>query len=281
MMNEIACGKLYKMAAEVTSPIDYYLRLGDQKIALSAYLGKEIHLEYVNEINCIQCNRKTKKSFHQGYCYPCMLRLAECNYCIIHPERCCSKDKPCPQDDWAHEHCNQSHMVYLANSSGLKVGITREQRLETRWIDQGACQAIPLFQVGNRYQSGMIESCLKRFVNDRTDWRKLLRYDSASLHLISLRDELLSQADTELSSLIAQFNVGCINFLKHPQAVALSYPVLNYPDKLKTLSFDKAVRIGGQLQGIKGQYLIFDTGVINVRKFSGYVIKLLTKQRNL
>lgn len=273
-MNEIASGKLYKMAAEVASPINYHLPLSDQKIFLNAYLGKQIYLEYLNEIYCVQCNRKTKKSFQQGHCYPCMQRLAECDFCIIHPERCHSKHEPCSQNDWAHEHCNQSHVVYLANSSGLKVGITREQRLETRWIDQGACQAIPFFRVNNRYQSGMIELCLKQFVNDRTDWRKLLRTETEALDLIKIRDELLHQAEASLSKVISEFNPGVINLVNDVSLTELAYPVLTYPKTIKSLSFDKMTKIGGELQGIKGQYLIFDTGVINIRKYSGYLVKI-------
>lgn len=275
-MHELASGKLSKLVAgESLDPIQYYIQLSDSQIKLNDFLGKMIRLEYLNEILCIQCHRKTKRSFHQGYCYPCMKRLAECDFCIIHPDRCHSKHTVCAADDWAHAHCNQSHIVYLANSSGLKVGITRERRKENRWIDQGASQGIALFEVGNRYQSGVIETCLKQFVNDRTDWRKLLRSPAEPLNLAEAAQQLLTKAETALAAVMATLNCGSIHLIDNPQMVTLSYPILCYPKTLTTLSFDKSPVITGVLQGIKGQYLILDTGVINIRKFSGYLVRLL------
>ena len=54
----------------------------------------------------------------------------------------------------------------------------------------------------------------------------------------------------------------------------LVYPVEQYPEKVKSHNLDKTPVIRGKLQGIKGQYLILDTGVINIRKYSGYELRI-------
>ena len=126
------------MTTEWHTPVSYYLSLAEEQIPLNQFIGKKIQLNYLGKIYCIQCGRETKKSFQQGFCFPCYRRLLECNLCIIHPEKCGYYQGTCQPGDWAHAHCIQPHVVYLANTSGLKVGITRETQVPTRWIDQGA-----------------------------------------------------------------------------------------------------------------------------------------------
>lgn len=266
-------GTLRKMKSVANAPIDYYLRLNDHEIPLNEALNKTVTLHYTGEIYCIQCGRKTNKSFQQGFCFPCLRRLSECNLCIIHPERCNVEQGTCPQDDWAHAQCRQQHVVYLANSSGLKVGITRQSQVPTRWIDQGAKQAVPIFKVANRYQAGVVEVALKAFVSDRTNWRTMLKQDVASIDLLTARDELLKQAENMVNAAVTEFNEDDIIPLTDVVTTELTYPILKYPEKITSLSFEKTSVIEGRLQGIKGQYLILDTGVINIRKFSGYVIQ--------
>lgn len=267
-------GNLRKMTADLKTPVEYSLILNDQKILLNSLLGQPVQLRFTGKIFCIQCSRKTTKSFQQGYCYPCMQRLAECNFCIIHPEKCGIGQGHCPENDWAHAQCSQTHIVYLANSSGLKVGITREKQASTRWIDQGAIQALPICQVANRYQSGLIEVCLKQFVNDRTDWRKLLKAEASTLDLSKERNILLEKAKTQLQTVVTQFPSTDIQWLNNSQELTLKYPVEKYPVKINNFSFDKNPMVTGLLQGIKGQYLLLDNGVINIRKFAGYHIEL-------
>lgn len=276
----IASGKLNKLVTEVAVPVNYYLPLGEQRIFLNPWVGRSICLEFLQEIFCIQCDRKIKKSFQQGYCYPCYRRLAECGFCIIHPERCHMQYHICSEHDWVHAQCNQKHIVYLANSSGLKVGITREKYYPTRWMDQGARQALPLFYTANRYQSGLIEVCLKQFVNDRTDWRKLLRQATDPLDLIANRNELLERAESELAKVVLQYKPDEIQLIHNPQVTVFDYPIQQYSAHLQVLSFDKTSSISGKLQGIKGQYLMLDTGVLNIRKFSGYQVRLLALENN-
>jgi len=270
---QMITGILRKMKSIENTPVQYLLRVGDHEVALNQCLDKTIRLHYRGEIFCIQCGRKTKKSFQQGYCFPCLKRLSECNLCIIHPERCNVEKGTCPKNDWAHAHCHQNQIVYLANSSGLKVGITRETQIPTRWVDQGARQGIPIFKASNRYQVGVIEVALKAFVSDRTNWRKMLKEDVANIDLLDARDKLLRQSENSLNAAIEPFSEDDIIPILDGKITELTYPIMQYPTKVVSLSFDKTPMIEGRLLGIKGQYLILNSGVLNIRKFSGYVIE--------
>ena len=265
-------GHLRKMRAELQEPINYFMIIGESELALNEYIGSTIHIEYQGQIHCVQCGRKTNKSFQQGHCFPCMRRINECNNCIIHPERCLVEQGQCPQDDWAHSQCHADHIVYLANTSGLKVGITRKSQVPTRWIDQGAMQAIPLFSASNRYQSGLVEVAFKAHVADKTNWRVMLKQDSVMLDMQREKELLLTKAQAELSPVLANYQHDVC--LLAAQAYTLQFPVKQYPDKVTSLSLDKTPLVSGQLQGIKGQYLILDTGVLNVRKFAGYLVNV-------
>lgn len=266
-------GTLIKMPVTMANPVRYQLVIGKKDFLLNDLLGKKIMLRYTGQIFCIQCGRHINKSFQQGYCFPCLRRLQECDLCILHPERCHVAQGTCPKDDWAHVQCYQQHIVYLANSSALKVGITRYTHVPTRWVDQGATQALPIFNVANRYQAGIMEVALKKFVADKTDWRRMLKQDAAPIDLFQLRDELFVNAEKEIAQVIATFQTSDITPIVDATPLEITYPVLEYPEKVLSLSFDKTPEISGILQGIKGQYLILDTGVLNVRKFAGYDVE--------
>lgn len=269
-MNE--CGDLRKMKTRLREDgtAEYHLPLGDERhVALVPLIGRALRLEWTGEIHCIHCGRKTRKSFNQGYCFPCVRRLARCDTCIVKPELCHYHQGTCREPDWARDNCLRPHVVYLANSSGLKVGITRAAQIPTRWIDQGATQALPILQAGERLLAGQAEMALKQHVSDRTQWQRMLRGEAEPLDLKAERDRLLALAADALAALASG-----ITALPEAQVTAIRYPVRQYPSKVKALNFDKQARVGGTLQGIKGQYLIFDTGVINVRKFAGYRVAL-------
>ena len=255
----------------ISQPVSYHLPLGENLLPMNEHLGQSIKLSYQNEIHCVACGRKTSKSFAQGHCYPCFRRLASCDMCIMKPETCHYAAGTCREPEWGDSHCFKPHYVYLANSSGVKVGITRGTQVPTRWIDQGATQALPIFQVANRLQSGLLEVVLKQHVADRTDWRKMLKADAEPLDLKALRDELLEKCSTEIIEIKNEQGENTIQQIDQ-QVVAIKYPVAEYPEKIKSLNFDKQPDIEGTLMGIKGQYLILDTGVLNIRKFSGYNI---------
>jgi Protein of unknown function (DUF2797) len=267
-------GHLRKMRIRAQQPVEYALILSEQEVPLNAYLGQELRLNFTGNIHCIHCGRRTSKSFQQGYCFPCLQRLLSCDLCVIHPEKCRVEQGGCSPEDWAHAQCGATHIVYLANSSGLKVGVTRLTQTPTRWLDQGACQALPIFQTANRYQAGLIEVCLKQFVNDKTDWRRLLRQSAAMLDLIGERTRLMGIADSALAAVLARFSAGDIIPLTENTVFTWDYPVSCYPEKAVSLSFDQNPVVAGRLQGMKGQYLLLSTGVINIRKFAGYEVEL-------
>ena len=266
-------GHLAKMQVELDQQVQYFLPLDDHREPLNALLGKQIRLEYLGDIHCIHCGRRSKKSFSQGYCYPCFTKLPQCDTCIMSPEKCHYEQGTCRDPSWGEEFCFTDHYVYLANSSGVKVGITRGSQIPTRWIDQGATQAMPIFRVKSRYQAGLIEDCLREHVADRTHWQKMLKGNSEAVDLEEIRDSIITQSESGLSAIEQKFGLLAIQRLYHQQIVEINFPVLEFPEKVKSLNFDKQPIVEGVLQGIKGQYLILDTGVINIRKFTAYNVQ--------
>ncbi len=168
----------------------------------------------------------------------------------------------------------QDHIIYLANSSGLKVGITRATQVPTRWIDQGATQALAIIRVRTRLQSGTLEVMFKQHVADKTNWRDMLKGEATPLDMLSESERLIAQCKAEIEEFEDRFGFFAISILNGIDPVAIDYPVIEYPDKITSFNFDKSPIVEGTLLGIKGQYLIFDSGVINLRRFSGYEIQL-------
>ena len=269
-MLELGRGALSKMGARLEQPVQYSLRLGEQDLDLNALLGQGVRLEYLGAIHCSHCGRKTKKSFSQGYCYPCFSKLAQCDTCIMSPERCHYAAGTCREPAWGEQFCMTDHVVYLANSSGAKVGITRATQVPTRWIDQGATQALPIMRVATRQQSGLVEDVLRSQVTDRTNWRAMLKGEAAPLDLAQLAGEIFQACHDGITTLQERFGLQAIQPFSDLAVVDIAYPVLAYPAKVASFDLEKTPVVEGTLQGIKGQYLIFDTGVINIRKFTAY-----------
>ena len=266
-------GGIRKMRTLLDAPVQYHLPLGENPVAMNDLLGQRLSLRYSGRIECVACGRETRKSFNQGYCYPCFRDLAECDMCIVRPETCHFHLGTCREPEWAQAHCMQPHVVYIANSSGLKVGITRETQVPTRWIDQGASQAVPVFRVRSRFHSGLIEATLKRYVSDRTDWRRMLKGSDRVADLAGKAAEIVDAARQDLEEL-ADSHAGLDWEVLSEPVTEITFPVIEYPVKVQSFSLDKADTVSGVLQGIKGQYLIMDGGVINMRKFAGYEIGL-------
>jgi hypothetical protein len=264
------------MVTQHVETVVYEMPLGDARLPMNPLLGKVLTLTYGGAINCIHCDRKTKKSFSQGYCYPCFTRLAQCDNCIVSPEKCHFDQGTCREPDWGEANCMIDHIVYLANTSGLKIGITRSTQVPTRWMDQGAIQAIPIFRVQTRYQSGLVEVLFKSHINDRTNWRAMLKGEVEELALAEERDRLCERVEPGISELQQRFGLQAITPLTSEDSYGFNYPVLEYPVKVVSHNLDKNPVVEGTLLGIKGQYLIFDTGVINMRKYGGYHIALST-----
>lgn len=269
-MNELARGSLSKMAARLDAPVQYAFRLDEQEVPVNRLIGSHLRLEYLGAIHCTHCGRKTKTSFSQGYCYPCMQKLAQCDICIMSPERCHYDAGTCREPSWGDQFCMTDHVVYLANSSGVKVGITRATQVPTRWLDQGASQALPILRVATRQQSGFVEDLLRTQVADKTNWRALLKGDAAPVDLPAIRDQLFDSCGAGLQDLQQRFGIQAIQPLSDPQPVEIAYPIEAYPAKISSFNLDKNPIAEGTLIGIKGQYLMFDTGVINIRKYTGY-----------
>lgn len=266
-------GPLAKMRAALEGEqAQYQLRVGDEALDLNGLLGNTLKLTFLEQINCVHCGRATKKSFNQGYCFPCFKRLAQCDSCIVSPEKCHYFEGTCREPEWGDEHCMIDHIVYLANSSGVKVGITRHSQVPTRWIDQGAVAALPIYRVSNRLQSGLLETIYKAHVADKTSWQAMLKGSPDEVDLAARRDELAAECANEVAMLQQRFGVQTLQAIDSVPPQHIAYPVLEYPTKVKSMNFDKQAKVEGQLLGIKGQYLIFDTGVINIRKFGGYQV---------
>lgn len=266
-------GHLDKMPTALAAPVRYWLALDELRVPLNELLGEPLRIRHVGAIHCCHCGRATKKSFAEGYCYPCFRKLAECDLCVLSPERCHFAAGTCRDPEWAAGFCMTEHLVYLANSSGLKVGITRDGQVPTRWIDQGATQALPIARTRTRQQAGFIEAALRREVRDTTDWRAMLKGSAPPVDLAAARDRLLECFAPEFAQLTERFGIQAIQPLA-AEAVAIDYPVRAYPLKVNAWSFDRTPEVCGRLLGIKGQYLIFDSGVLNVRKFTAYEIEV-------
>ena len=273
MTQVLGSGGLRKMKTKLAGPVEYQLPIGDELVDLNPLIGRALSLEFQGKIHCIHCGRETKKSFNQGYCFPCFKSLAECDMCIMRPETCHFHLGTCRDGEWAMGHCMQAHYVYIANSSGVKVGITRGSQIPTRWIDQGALQAVPVFKIRNRYHSGLLEAAIKKYVSDRTDWRKMLKGGGDMIDLKQKASDIIGQARSDLDRIEADGGQLDWEALDEP-VVEIEYPVLIHPEKVTSLNFDKTPEVSGTLNGIKGQYLILDTGVINIRKFAGYRVTL-------
>ena len=270
-------GHLDKMVTAIGPPVRYELPVDDSRVPLSENIGKPLKLEFLGEIHCRNCGRKTKKSYQQGYCFPCAKKLASCDICIVRPEKCHYHEGTCREPEWGEAHCMQPHIVYLANSSGLKVGITRLPQVPTRWMDQGASQALPILKVSSRYLSGLIEVTLAQHVADKTNWQRLLKGEPEPLDLPAARDRLLAECQPEIDALAERFGEGSVELLSDAAVIDLEYPVAHYPVKVKAHNFDKTPVVEGVLQGIKGQYLLLDSGVLNVRKFGSYKVAVMTE----
>lgn len=264
------------MHVELTHPVSYQLPLDEQCVALNPLVGQPVRLLYLGAIRCLYCQRSSKTSFGQGYCYPCFRKLARCDRCIVHPETCHYFSGTCREPEWGEQHCMQDHIVYLANTSGLKVGVTRAAQLPTRWIDQGAIQALPIIRTSNRLQAGLLEVVLKDHVADKTNWRVMLKGEAVALDLPAARDRLLHECAADIAAMQQQYGLQAMSIIDDVPVVDIHYPVNAYPQKIVAYNLDKQPAVEGVLQGIKGQYWLLDTGVLNVRKFSAYHVTFTT-----
>jgi hypothetical protein len=258
-------GVLTKMQTEFKNPIQYYLIFENNFLNINQLLGKKIEISLVG-YQCLNCGKK-KKIFRQGFCYDCFYSSPAVGDWIMKPELS-TAHLGIEDRDLAYEEKVQlqPHIVYLALSGEIKVGVTRKTQVPTRWIDQGATEAIPIVEVPNRYLAGITEAALKNYFADKTNWRKMLQNNSDHADLLLERSRLENLIPEEVRSYF------------HPEKndlFELHYPVLQYPQKITSLNLEKTPNFSGILTGIKGQYLIFEDGtVFNIRTFEGYLVKI-------
>jgi len=262
-------GNLIKMSSNLNgSDVSYSLKLDQDEIDMTQLLDKKLKLTYQNKINCIKCGKETRKSFAQGFCYQCFTTAPEADDCVLRPERCKAHLSISRDMEWSQEHCLQPHIVYLAVSGGLKVGVTRLSQVPVRWIDQGAERAIRICEVPNRHIAGVVEKFLMKHFGDKTNWRKMISNEKLpEINLISEKQKAIELLPSELKQYALTENNEIFDF---------SYPVIEWPGKPVQHNFDKETVIEGKLTGIRGQYLIFDKQrVLNVRRFSGYKVQMI------
>ena len=256
---------LTKMETQLEDPIHYFLRTPGTKIALHPFLGKQISFHFTGRIFCSACQKKINKKFGEGFCFSCFTSAAAASPCILRPELCQAHLGLGRDPIYEEKHHNQPHLVYLAQTDQLKVGITRKTQMPTRWIDQGAAAAIVLAEVPNRYLSGVLEVALKTQFSDKTNWQHMLK--NTAFDGPNLLDQKWELEET-LPSDLTQY------WTEDEKIWEFTYPVLSYPTKVKSLSLDQTPLIKGTLTGIRGQYLYIDESlVINIRKHTGYQIK--------
>jgi hypothetical protein len=259
-------GLLDKMRVSFEEPIQYQLILnGEPQVRMNELIGKEIQLAWTGKIVCSNCGKQTKNSFGQGFCFPCFQSAPQAAPCIINPELCKAHLGEGRDVEWEQKHHNQPHVVYLAASDNVKVGVTRVEQKMTRWMDQGASQAIVLAETANRYEAGIIEVALKPYMTDKTNWQRMLKNEiNEDIDLIEEKGRVEDLLPFDMRDFVSMDDT----------IIELNYPVEKYPAKVKSVSFDKTPIIRGKLVGIKGQYLIFDDeSVLNIRKHTSYEIE--------
>lgn len=254
-----------KMRTEHKSPIQYFMESSEGEINMNELIGRSVSISFEGVVHCVVCGRKIRKTFAQGSCYDCFRNAPENAECIIRPELCLAHEGKGRDPEWEKLHHNRPHYVYLALSSAVKVGVTRDDQIPTRWIDQGASEGLILACCPNRFNAGELEVYLKDYFTDRTNWQRMLKNQVAHSSLAQVKKELITELPERFSAWVSDDS----------ESTVLEYPVTEYPEKVKSQKLDKAPLIQGILAGIKGQYLIFDDGrVMNMRAHSGYQIHL-------
>jgi hypothetical protein len=260
-------GVLTKMQTENGSPIQYYLIFENDFLNVNQLLDKKISINFMR-YQCLNCGLQ-KKIYRQGFCYDCFYLIPQAADWVISPEKSKAHLNIEERDlEFEKRVQLQPHVVYLANSSSVKVGVTRKSQIPTRWIDQGAHEAIEIVEVPNRYLAGITEVALKDHLSDKTNWRSMLKNDVKDENLIDWRNNLKQFIPEEAAEY----------YLENNAETNLQFPVLKYPEKPKTLILEKSPFYEGVLKGIKGQYLIFDDDtVFNIRGNEGYVVSIVVK----
>lgn len=247
--------------------VNYAMRLGARTVPMADRIGHELTLRFTGARTCTACGKRVKKFYGQGLCYPCLVNAPEASECIVRPELCRAHLGEGRDPAWENEHHNTEHFVYLSQTGGVKVGVTRATQIPVRWIDQGAVLAVLIARTPYRQLAGAIEVALKEHFADKTNWRRMLQQVEPDIAtLLAARDVAIGSVPDELGPYM----------LPAEEARTLDYPLSETLPKITSVSFEKLPEIGGTLLGIKGQYLLWKDGrVFNVRNHSGYHVDII------
>ena len=252
------------MKSSLAEKVQYQLPMDDKIVPLNQLVGETIQFSFKGKIFCIKCNAPIKKTFAQGYCFPCFRDAPETSECIFRPELCRAHEGESRDMEWSKTHCLTKQYVYMSFTGNFKIGVTRSTQVPIRWIDQGATAAVLLCETPNRYLAGVIEVYLKEFYSDRTNWRKMLSGNFEQPNFSDIYSEVLERLNKKFS-----------DYTIKQDWTDIAYPILSYPEKIKSISFDKQNIFKDKLIGIKGQYLLFENNhVLNIRKHTGYKVEL-------
>lgn len=264
-------GNIRKMSSVLENEVHYTLPLfnnlePNHNILLNQFIGSTINISYSGDINCIVTGKKIRKTYGEGMSYDAFKESPLAVESIIRPELSKIHEGIALRDyDWEMKYHMQPHIVYLSKTAGNKVGVTKDSQIPTRWIDQGAVEALVIARTPYRQAAGLIEVSLKKYISDKTNWRKMLQNELNNDSLKSIKDDLVDKLDADLK-----------NYLVNDETIHyINFPVIKYPTKVKSLTLDKNPLIEEKLLGIKGQYLLFDNDLVfNIRRHSGYLISL-------
>lgn len=248
-------GFLKDIVPEYGPVVQYTLRVGDGALPLNDFLGASLRLEHDGRKQCTFCGRPVKKFFPNGSCYPCFIGRAENDLCVVKPHEC--HYDTCRDQKWGDANCMIPTYLYIAKSSDVKVGISKT--IPKRWMDQGAVEAMPIALLPTRVMAGQLEYLLSKHMPDKTDWRKMLKAEVSAASLTAVREQVLALVPEEYRAYL----------LPPAETTAISYPIMETPEKIVSHDLDKAP-VAGRLLGVKARYLILSTGVMNVPKFAGF-----------
>ena len=251
--------------------VAYVLRGADVLEALpveemNAWVGERLHIQFEGQIHCRVTGQTIRKAYGEGMSYQAWSEHPAAVESVLRPELSRIHEGIALRDfDWEQKHHNQPHYVYISQTGAFKVGVTRTTNRPFRWHDQGAVAAIAIAETPYRQLAGEMEVALKEILSDKTNFRKMLANVEPNRPEI---EDWKEECFDYLGPAYEPF------FIDEPPEEFV-YPVLNYPGKVISLTLDKAPYIEGTLQGIKGQYLLFDGGrVLNVRRHSGYRVRI-------
>lgn len=257
-------GLLRKMRAELDDTVRYLMPF-EEPLAIHEHVGRWVELVFTGEIECLSCGKRIKKTYGEGACYPCFQKEASFSPCIVRPELCRAHLGEGRDPDWEVAHHAQPHVVYLAWTGALKVGVTRDTNIPTRWLDQGAGAAIRLAEVPYRQLAGEIEVAMKAHLSDRTQWQRMLADGPTDVDMVAEKRRYAALLDDGLKQWRSE----------NDEVVRPRYPLPTPPMKPTRISLDKTRAVDGLLTGIRGQYLIFEgERALNVRRHAGYRVEL-------